>query len=101
MSADSFSVGVARIQLRLPENLDLKGKRQVLRSIISQLKSKFNISVAEVGDQDLWQLATIGIACVSNDSAFTNEVLSKAVDFIGNGRFDIELLDYNIELINV
>jgi len=94
-------VGVCRIKLRLPENQSLKGKRQVLKSITTRVRNKFNVSVAEVDDQDLWQLATIGICCVSNDSRQTNEVLSKVVDFVIGGRFEAEILDYEIEIMHV
>jgi hypothetical protein len=94
-----MNVGVCKIRLRLPENMSLKGKRRVLKSIVTQLKNRFNVSVAEVDDQQLWQMATIGVCCLSNDSRYTNEVLSKVVNFIANGRFDVEMLDYKIEII--
>ena len=96
-----MNVGVCRVSLRLPENLSLKGKRRVLKSVITQVKNKFNVSMAEVDDHELWQLATLGICCVSNDGRYTNEVLSKVVDFIVNGRFDVEILDYEIEILPV
>jgi len=94
-----MNVGVCRMSLRLPENLSLKGKRQVLKSITTQVKNKFNVSIAEVDDQDLWQLATLGICCVSNNKRYTNEVLSKVVGFITNSRFEIEILNYEIEIL--
>jgi uncharacterized protein YlxP (DUF503 family) len=96
-----MNVGVCRVKLRFPENLTLKGKRQVLKSITTRIRSKFNVSVAEVDDHDLWQLATLGICCVSNNKRYTNEVLSKAVDLIVNGRFQVEVLDYGIEILPV
>jgi uncharacterized protein YlxP (DUF503 family) len=96
-----MNVGVCRVKLRFPENLSLKGKRQVLKSITTRLRSKFNVSVAEVDDHELWQLATIGVCCISNDNRYTNEVLSKVADFIINGRFDVEILDYEIEILPV
>ncbi len=96
-----MNVGVCRVRLRLPENLSLKGKRQVLKSITTRVGNKFNVAVAEVDDQDLWQLATLGIACVGNEKQHTNEVLSKVVDFITNGRFEVEILDYEIEILTV
>ena len=92
-------VGVCKIKLRLPQNTSLKGKRRVLKSIINQLKNRFNIAVAEVEDNDLWQAATLGICAIGNDSRFVNEVLSKAVNFVADGRFDIEMLDYETEII--
>jgi uncharacterized protein YlxP (DUF503 family) len=94
-----MNVGVCKIKLRLPENMSLKGKRRVIKSIITQLRNRFNVSVAEVDDQDLWQIATLGVCCLSNDSRYTNEVLSKVVNFIANGRFEVEMLDYQIEII--
>lgn len=96
-----MNVGVCTINLRLPENLSLKGKRQILKSITTRTRSKFNVSVAEVDDQELWQLATLGICCVSNNNRYTNEVLSKVVDFIVNSRFDVEILNYEIEILPV
>lgn len=96
-----MNIGACGVSLRLPENLSLKGKRRVLKSIITQVRSRFNVSVAEVDDNDLWQLATIGICCVSNDNRHTNEILSKVVDFISNGRFEIEILNYEIEILPV
>jgi uncharacterized protein YlxP (DUF503 family) len=96
-----MNVGVCKVSLRLPENLSLKGKRQVVKSITSRVRHKFNVAVAEVDDHDVWQLATIGICCVSNNRRYTNQVLSKVVDFVVNGRFEVEILDYEIEIISV
>ncbi len=94
-------VGVCKISLRLPENLSLKGKRRVLKSITTRVGNKFNVSRAEVDDQSLWQSAVLGICCVSNNSRYTNEVLSKVVDFIVNSRFEVEILGYEIEILPV
>ena len=96
-----MNVGACGVRLRLPENLSLNGKRRVLKSIITQVRSRFNVSVAEVDDNDLWQLATLGICCVSNDKRHTNEILSKVVDFIVKGRFEVEILNYEIEILPV
>lgn len=96
-----MNVGVCRISLRLPENLSLKGKRRVLKSIITRVRNKFNVSIAEVDDHELWQLATLGVCCVSNDKRYTNEVLSKVVDSIANGRFEVEILNYEIEILTI
>ena len=63
-------VSVCQINLRLPENHSLKGKRQVVKSIIARLQNRYKVSVAEVENQDLWQLATLGVACVSNQKAY-------------------------------
>ena len=96
-----MNVGVCKISLRLPENQSLKGKRQVVKSITARVRNRFNVSVAEVDNHDLWQLATLGICCVSNNKRYTNEVLSKVVDFIAGSRFEVEMLDYEIEILSV
>ncbi len=96
-----MNVGVAKVSLRLPENMSLKGKRQVLKSITSRVRNRFDVAVAEVGDNDAWQLATVGICCISNNKRHTNRVLSRVVNFIEGARFEAEILDYEIEIIDV
>jgi len=96
-----MNVGVCRIKLRLPENLSLKGKRQVVKSIVGRVEGRFNVAVAEVDDQDLWQLVTIGVCCVSNSKRRNDEVLSNVLNFVNNGHFDVEILGHEIELLNV
>ncbi len=96
-----MNVGICKIKLRIPDNHSLKGKRQVVKSITTRIGNQFNVSIAEVDDQDLWQVATIGVSCISNDQRFTNEVLTKVVEFINHGRFDVELLDYEIEILPI
>jgi len=92
-------VGILTIKLRLPENLNLKGKRQVVKSIVQRVRDRFNVSIAEVEDQDLWQLATLGVASVANSGPHVNECLSKVVDFIARSHLEAELLDYEIEIL--
>jgi uncharacterized protein len=92
-------IGICKIKFRLPENETLKGKRQVVKSIIARVQNKFGVCVAEIDDNDAWQLASIGVACISNDSRHANEILSHVVDYINESRFEIEMLDYEIELL--
>ncbi|HET8579713.1 MAG TPA: DUF503 domain-containing protein, partial [Nitrospiraceae bacterium] len=63
-------VGLCTLELYIPDGHSLKAKRQVLLSLKDRLRDKFNVSIAEVGDQDLWQKAVLGIACVANESAY-------------------------------
>jgi uncharacterized protein YlxP (DUF503 family) len=72
-------VGVLRLTLYIHGASSLKDKRQVLRKIIDRLRSRFNVSAAEVGDNDNWQRALVGICAVANDHSFVNEVLDKCV----------------------
>ncbi len=90
-------VGVCSIDLHLPSAHSLKDKRQVVRSITARLRQRFNVSVAEVGEQDRWQSAELAIACVSNDRAYAHGLLTKAVSVIERSRLDITLVDYRIE----
>ena len=70
-----------------------------MKSITNRVGKKFNVSIAEVDDQDLWQVATLGISCVSNDKRHANEILSRVVNFITESRFEIEVLDCEIEIL--
>ncbi|HWT87044.1 MAG TPA: DUF503 domain-containing protein [Myxococcales bacterium] len=70
-------VGVLRLTLYIQGASSLKDKRQVVRKVVDRLRSRFNVTVAEVGDNDIWQRAVIGIGAVSNDRSFGNEVLDK------------------------
>ena len=94
-----MNVGVCRVRLRLPENQSLKGKRHVVKSVTQRVKNKYNVSIAEVDEQDAWQVISLGISCVSESAQHANEMLSKVVDFIERTRFDVEMLDYDLEII--
>ncbi|MEE8374220.1 MAG: DUF503 domain-containing protein [Dehalococcoidia bacterium] len=96
-----MNIGALIVRLRLPENHSLKGKRKVLKSITAQVSNRFNVSIAEVDDQDLWQLATLGVSCVSNSGRHANEILSHVMNFIENARGDAEIVDYEIEIVHV
>ena len=93
-------IGYCRLVLHLPESANLKDKRQVARSLTARIRNQFNVAVAEVADQELWQRLTLGLCCLSNDSRHANEVLSKVVSFVEESRPDLELLDYETEIIS-
>jgi len=94
-----MTIGLCRIQLRLPENQSLKGKRQVIKSLIARIHNRFNVSAAEIDDHDRWQMASLGISCVSTSSQHAHQILSSVVAFIRKERLDAELIDYEIEII--
>jgi uncharacterized protein len=96
-----LAVGVCQITLRLPENHSLKGKRQVLKSLITRLHNRFNVSAAEVGDQDSWQIVSLGISCVSNDDRHADEVMASVIAFIRHERLDAEILDVETEVVRI
>ena len=78
----------------------MKDKRRVSRSISTRVRSRFNVSIAEVDDNDRRQLLTLGMCCVSNDSRHANEMLSRVVSYVQSIRADAELLDYTLEIIS-
>jgi uncharacterized protein YlxP (DUF503 family) len=92
-------VGVCRVTLRLPENHSLKGKRQVLKSLISRLHNRFNVAAAEIDDQDSWQIASLGVSCVSTDDRHADQIMASVIAFIRHERLDAEVLDVETEVI--
>ncbi len=99
-------VGILRLTLYLPQPGSLKSKRHLLRSAIDRVKARFNVSIAEVAENDLWQKSVVGVAAVGNDHAFVNETLDKVADFVASmhggqllltGR-DLEIVPYGDEL---
>ena len=75
-------VGVLRLELLLPENHSLKGKRSVLRTVKARVQNKFNVSIAECADHDHWQRATLGVSQVGTDEAHVDRCLRGVVHFI-------------------
>ena len=75
-------VGLCTVELFIPESQSLKDKRQVLLSLKDRLREKFNLSVAEVDGQDLWQKAVLGLACVANEGRYVNHVCDQARNLI-------------------
>jgi uncharacterized protein len=75
-------VCVARLTLQIPESGSLKAKRQVLRRITDRVKARFNVAVAEVDDQELWQKATLALAVVGNDRRHVDEQMEKIIHFV-------------------
>ena len=95
-----MNAGICRIKLHLSESQSLKDKRRIVKSVISRLRSQYNISVAEVDDQDLWQLVNLGVACVSNHNQHVDEILSKVVNFVVNNYPELEIVDHQVEIFS-
>ena len=93
-------IGVCTIQLYMHSSRSLKDKRQILRSITDRLRQKFNVTVAEIENNDSWNTATLGIVCLSNDRKFTNELISKTITFVNSSRLPAEVLDISTEIIS-
>jgi len=81
------------LKIHIPGSRSLKDKRSVVKSLLMRLQKQFNISIAEVGDHDLWQMTTIGIACVSNHTDRVDEVISAAISLIERDFPTIEIIE--------
>jgi hypothetical protein len=92
-------IGVCTIHLNIPMAFSLKDKRQVVRSVIARLRNEFNLSVAEVGQQDIWTEAVIAAVTVSSEADYAHGLLMRAVQWVENARPDCELVDYQIEFV--
>ncbi len=92
-----MTIGVLTAQLHLQGVSSLKEKRSIVKSLIGRLKSRFNVSIAEVDHQDNKASAVIGIAVVSNDNRFVNEQLDKIIDFMHkDGRFYLGTIEREV-----
>ena len=92
-------VGVCHLDLVLPEGSSLKGKRQVIKSLVTRVRDKFNVSIAEVGGQDLWQRSRVGICVVGTDKRFINSSLDKVINFI-EGLGLLEVVNAEMEFLH-
>jgi uncharacterized protein YlxP (DUF503 family) len=91
-------VGLCTIELFIADSQSLKDKRQVLLGMKDRLQQKFNLSVAEVDGQDLWQKAVVALACVANDGRHVNQVLDQALNLIRNNPA-VEIVQSRVELL--
>lgn len=95
-----MTVGVLRLTLYIRDNHSLKQKRSVLRRIKSRVAAKFNVSIAECADHDLWQRAVLGISQVGTDQSFVDGALREVIRFIDDlevaelGEEQVEFLHY-------
>lgn len=95
-AAMPIALGLCTIDLSVPESNSLKDKRQIVKSLVENLRNRFNVSAAEVEDLDKWRSATLAVAVVSNDARFSGQVLNKVMDFVrSNPR--VSVMDYQIE----
>ena len=89
-------VAIARLTLILHDNNSLKGKRKVVKSLVEKVRHRFEASVAEVEDHDLWQKAKIGVALVGNDARLLSARLNQINSFIDNQHL-AEIVDSHVE----
>jgi uncharacterized protein YlxP (DUF503 family) len=93
-------IGACTIELRIPANRSLKEKRRVLKPLLARLRREFNVSVAEVGHNDHWQMAGIALVTVANnDPGYVQRFLEKVVAWIETYRPDVQVVDWRIETL--
>ena len=93
-------VGCCSIKFFLHGNRSLKEKRRVVRILKDRLKNKFNISVAEIGDQDVWQNLHMGIVAVNSDPKYLEGQMSRVVDAIERMHL-AEITDHQTQIIQL
>jgi uncharacterized protein YlxP (DUF503 family) len=94
-------IGVCRVTLYLPASHSLKDKRQVVRSLLERVQHRFHLAVAEVDDQDRWQVATLGLVCVSSSASIVDEILTHALAYIEETRLDTEVTEVAREITHM
>jgi len=75
-------IAALRVQLEITDSLTLKDKRQVVRSLLDRMRGRFNVSAAEVADNDSRRYATLGAVAVANERRFLDEMMAKVADLI-------------------
>lgn len=93
-------VGCCSLKFFLHGNNSLKGKRRVTKSIKDRVKNKFNISIAEIGDQDVWQNLHLGIVAVGSDFKYLDGLMNKVVESIDNMHL-AEMTDCQIKTVQL
>ncbi len=91
-------VGLLTLDLHIPEANSLKTKRMAIKSLIDRIKNKFNVSVAEVDAQNLWQRSVIGISMVANETVIINKVFEKIRTLVIDTH-SVELIDSTMEML--
>jgi uncharacterized protein YlxP (DUF503 family) len=91
-------IGVCTADLYLPTTQSLKDKRRIIKSIIEKIRAKFNVSISEVDYQDQWGKATLGIAIVTTDSAYAQQVLNAATKVIDQNS-EAEIYNLSVEIL--
>jgi uncharacterized protein len=93
-------IGIGRFELFIPASGSLKDKRQVLRSVSQSVAKKFNVSIAEVEFQDLWQRAALGVSCVAESGGHCRKVLQEVEKAIGRAAIDgAEIIDRYVDVV--
>ncbi len=91
-------VGLLSLELHLPESNSLKSKRMIIKSLKDRIRNKFNVSIAEVDANDLWQRSVLGVACVANETKIINAILNEVRNIVLDTP-SIQLIDSSMEML--
>ena len=91
-------VGVLVIEILIQSSTSLKEKRFVIKSMKDRLRNKFNVAVAEIGFQDKWQRAELGIATISNEQSHLEHSLQKIFQYLDNSD-SYEIISYEFTYV--
>ena len=92
-------IGACTVKLYLPGNGSLKGKRGILKPLLSHLHREFNLATAEVGNNDVWQSTELAMVTVSNDAGYVHSLLERAVHWIETHHPEVQVVDWEIEIL--
>jgi uncharacterized protein YlxP (DUF503 family) len=93
-------IGVGRFEILIPASVSLKDKRHVLHGVLGSVRAKFNVSIAEVEYQDLWQRSAFGVSCVSSSVGQCRKILAEVERAIGRAASDgAEITDRSIDIV--
>lgn len=94
-------IGALRVVLEIPSSHSLKDKRAAIRPILARLRHRFDVSTAEVEEQDRWGIAVIGVVYVTSDVRHVDEVLARVVHAIDAQGGEAVLAGYSTEIVHV
>lgn len=93
-------IGISQITLHLPTSHSLKDKRQIIKSIMARVRQQFEVAIAEVDEHDRWQIAKLGMSCVSNSSRHADEILGHVRRYIEETRPDVIVTNAETEIMH-
>lgn len=93
-------VGITKLTLHLPTCHSLKDKRQIIKSVMARVRHQFEVAIAEVEEHDRWQIARLGVSCVSNSSQHADQILEHVRRYIEETRPDVIVTNAETEIIH-
>lgn len=93
-------IGTLKVVFHLPENHSLKEKRRIAKSLSAKIRAKFNVSVAEVGSNDKWQILELGIVTVGNDRQFVDASINNLMNYI-DSMYMAPIVSTEMEILSI